>query len=149
VENLLKSSIDGKSLLTTGAQTGGLLNEQQRKELGRIVVKHIVNQDPQAGIQSVTFSRLALQIKKLFPKEEPSVYFSPSLPASTQPTKRKKNASGILYEVYVNRRRKLREAQILPKKPRTSSRTNSCSSAEIENSPGMVVILVDIKNVNI
>lgn len=97
-----------------GALNNGLLTESKRKELGRLLIGKVLDESPGSKIQSTTFSRLALQIERIFPKEKGQVYFMPSVTASGSETKKKVNASGILYEIYVNRRRKLRSIGVLP-----------------------------------
>lgn len=120
---MLQGSLDGRALLAAGKRTEGLLKEAQRKEVGRLIIRYILSKDPAERIQSVTFTRLALQVASIFPKEAVSLYFTPSL--SSTKYQKKKNASGILYEAYISRRRKLRE---LGELPRGTSRSSSASS---------------------
>ncbi|KAF5286258.1 hypothetical protein FQR65_LT12742 [Abscondita terminalis] len=106
VSKLLNESIDGKGLLAAGKHSGGLLNESQRRELGRLIIRALLERSPSIRIQSVSFTRLSLEINSIFPREPAPIYFTPSVSASKY--SKKQNACGVLYEAYISRRRKLR-----------------------------------------
>ncbi|CAG9819956.1 unnamed protein product [Phaedon cochleariae] len=122
VKTVLNASVDGRAILAAGKQNN-ILKKAQRKELSRLSIRQMLANDPAYKIQSVTFTRIALQIVSIFSKESASLYCASYLAASKY--QKKKNASGVLYEAYISRRRKLRELGVLPRgRSRSSSSTS-------------------------
>lgn len=119
---MLSETLEGRAILS--GHKNGLLTLHQRKIVGRIIINSILSDNPQKKIQTVEFQALADQIVKLFTKEAAAVYFSAAIAANK--FQKKKNASGILYEAYITKRRKLRELGELP----LSTRSNSTLSTE-------------------
>lgn len=143
VHELLSSSIDSRSILAIGKEKEGLLNESNRRQLGKLVISKLLSTDETLRIPSTVFSRLALQIEKIFPKESPSLYFSPSGTKKgpinqSDETLKKKNASGLLYEAYVGRRRRLRKIGFLNKRVATnlfSEQSTSSATVQEDSEP--------------
>lgn len=89
--------------------------------MSQLLIAYLLEENPTKAISSLEFKKLAADIQELFPKENQVIFYSPYEAAAKGI---KKNASGKLYETYINRRRKLRSRGELP----GTSRCSSCSS---------------------
>lgn len=128
---LLTSSIDGKAILKSGQDNGGLLDQTLRSRLARLIAARELNNNPTGVVPGHKLMSLAHEIAQIFPKESPTIYYIPYMSATAQQVKR--NASGKLYDAVINRRKDLRKRGILSGSSRNSrSSESSCVSSVTE-----------------
>ncbi|GBP57109.1 hypothetical protein EVAR_36777_1 [Eumeta japonica] len=58
VVQVLNNSVDGQALLLSGRQSGGKLNDHQRRLLGRLVIGHILDKKPNGRLSSTEYTQL-------------------------------------------------------------------------------------------
>eukprot|EP00102_Acyrthosiphon_pisum_P026408 XP_016663618.1 PREDICTED: uncharacterized protein LOC100575322 isoform X2 [Acyrthosiphon pisum] len=122
---LLKTTNEGKSLLSTFHQNG-LLDSAGRRRLCHLIINRELRDDVQRRIPSSRLHNLAYQITKVFQNERASTYFIPYI--SYGPGL-KRAAKGKLLDCLNNRRREYRKAGLI-----NSSRRSSTSSESSFNS---------------
>lgn len=115
------SSAEGKAILAAGMSRDGQLKEKERRELSRMLVKHVLSADPARKIDSTAWIEISTSIKQVFVKEPAALYYQPAISANDY--QKKKNSTGLLYEAYISRRRKLRELGSIPRPSRARKRS--------------------------
>jgi len=122
---LLKTTNEGKSLLSTFHKSG-LLDSAGRRRLCHLIINKELRDDVQRRIPSSRLHNLAYQITKVFQNERASTYFIPYI--SYGPGL-KRAAKGKLLDCLNNRRREYRKSGLI-----NSSRRSSTSSESSFNS---------------
>lgn len=122
----LKSTLDGKSILSLG-RPSGRLNETQRNLLVKLLIQPLFESDQNRQFTNKELLEWSLQIQELFPLESAALYYTPYVAAHVRATAR--NASGKLLRFVYNRRRQLREKGIIPASPRARSSSKSSSTS--------------------
>lgn len=126
-----QDTLDGRAILKQGKADKGLLREGSRRKLTRLIIHEILENNPGYKISTDQFKNLAAEVVEIFPRESELVYYSGY--ESGKDNIAKKNASGKLYESYVNRRRQLRESGELAGHTRSISRS-SCTTSTTTHS---------------
>ncbi|GBP20639.1 hypothetical protein EVAR_16511_1 [Eumeta japonica] len=62
VVQVLNNSVDGQALLLSGRQSGGKLNDHQRRLLGRLVIGHILDKKPNGRLSSTEYTQLKADV---------------------------------------------------------------------------------------
>lgn len=119
---MLSKSVDGRAILTAGSREGKL-QVRERRELSRLIVIHLLADEPSKKVDSETWIDISMMISALFPKEPAILYYSPAMGATGY--QKRRNAGGLLYESYISRRRKLRQLGTIQFRPRTPRRPAS------------------------
>lgn len=125
---ILRTTNDGKSLLSKYKESG-LLNNADRRRLCNVIIGQLKD-DAQKKLTSSRLYELAYDIPKIFNKENSSVYF---IPYTTITTKHKISAKGKLLDCYRQRRRQFIKSGVISEysKRQASTSTSNPGSPRI------------------
>ncbi|XP_031327289.1 uncharacterized protein LOC116159847 [Photinus pyralis] len=123
---LEKERVRGKEIL----QSYKLFKTFNRSTLADIIIENQLKDDPNARINSATFTEISQKIAQTFPGELAGSYYIPYCKSSDG---RVSTAKGILWDKYVNKRRNFRRLQIITKKSNTSTITSPVQQSENDN----------------
>nr|XP_049697279.1 uncharacterized protein LOC110383436 [Helicoverpa armigera] len=133
LKNLLLKSNEGQGLLNLYSEQGKLSNNGRRK-VCNIIIKDLMQSDPNKRIDSSLLLTKAQEITEVFKKENISTYFIPYI--NDTKLKIKRCAKGKLYDCLQNRRRELREAKVIKKKNGSNINNNSNEPEVVEEDGG-------------
>ncbi|XP_047998149.1 uncharacterized protein LOC125235594 [Leguminivora glycinivorella] len=133
LKSLLLKSNEGRGLLNLYSEQGKLSNNGRRK-VCNIIIKDLMQSDPNKRIDSSLLLTKAQEIKEVFKKENISTYFIPYI--NDTKLKIKRCAKGKLYDCLQNRRRELREAKVIKKKNCSNIDNNSNEPLEVVEQDG-------------
>ncbi|KAL4710308.1 hypothetical protein ACJJTC_011124 [Scirpophaga incertulas] len=136
LKNLLLKSNEGRGLLNLYSEQGKLSNNGRRK-VCNIIIKDLMESDPNKRIDSSILLTKAQEITEVFKKENISTYFIPYI--NDTKLKIKRCAKGKLYDCLQNRRRELREAKVIKKKNCDNIGNNSKEPLEVDETGKFII----------
>ncbi|KAL4708861.1 hypothetical protein ACJJTC_018307 [Scirpophaga incertulas] len=126
LKELLRQTLEGRALLRVYSESG-LLSNTGRRKICNIIIKNLLEEDPDRRIHSSVLLDYAEQIKSIFSKENISTYFVPYI--NNTKLKIKRCAKGKLYDCLHNRKREYKD--ITPTKPKNTDNKKTVTTTEL------------------
>ncbi|KAI5723208.1 hypothetical protein M8J76_000729 [Diaphorina citri] len=135
VKKILLASVEGKEVLQRNETRGRLTNVSEKKLISRIIISHILAENPEASLGHVDFAALALQIPSVLPHESSSAYFSTQLRENSSKTRFLKVNVGHLVDSYTQKVRVLVRDNLRRKRSRSTPTPSERSRSPVEPRP--------------